>query len=648
MVDFFLYQLLLYFELIKYFCINIFIYIFEQIKKMKLKLYLFLALLIFNSLNIFSQTPNEISIIETLERQIDSTDVKIDQIKLNLKIAEIYLPYNTSKTLDYLDIIDKLTKKTTPQPLLFARIYSIYGNAYYKTGNSKKAIKYYEKQLKVLNDAGYTNKTDSITFNLAAVAYQEKQYNKSEDYYKIILTKAITDQNTDLEARLYQSLYNVKFAQKKYKEALEYLNNYLRIVDSRFYNATQKINILSSQVKVSSVQLHNTQSQLVLTQNVLVETNSDLQDVTGQKDSLVIDTTLKAEQIDSLETAKQLKERELERQKYKNELQQQRSILQEQRLNAKKKLISLLSLIIIIIGIAGFFILFLYRRIKKQNKILHQQKTEISKQRDEIKHKNTQITESIFYASRIQKSILPTEATITSHFPKSFTFFRPRDIVSGDFYWFTKHNDVLFISVIDCTGHGVPGAFISMIGNTLLNKIVNENNIFIPADILSNLHEEMKAALQQTDKDDDTEDGMDMVICAIMPKENQLIFAGAKNSLLILENDEFKSIKGDFFSIGEKPLRPGMKTSFKNHIINYSNDTRIFLSTDGIVDQFGGKDKEKKFNYSGLKNLILANKNSDYSKIGDNFDTEMKNWIGEGEQTDDMLVIGIDLSEVKI
>ncbi len=597
----------------------------------------FIILLIFSALTVNSQTPEDINIIENLEKRIDSTNNTIEKIELNIQIAQIYLDYNADKTLEYLDKVDKLTKKTTPQSQLAAKIFATYGNAFYKKGDRSKALKYFEKQLSELEKTQAN--TDSVTFNIAVLAYEEAKYDKAEEYYIKLLNKAKQYNNKNLISRLYQTLYKVNLADKDYKDAVDYLNLYLQIVDENFFNATQKISILNDEVTVNKIKLKNTTNELIHTQKVLIITDSNLHTVTIEKNQLEIDTLLKAHQIDSLEIVKINKERELERQEAENKLQ-------AQELASRKKFITLLSSIIIFIAIGGFFIFILYRRIKKQNKLLSKQKLEIQIQSNQIKDKNIQITESIFYASRIQNSILPPKERIFKELPETFIFFRPRDIVSGDFYWFSKIDDTIIISVIDCTGHGVPGAFISMIGNTLLNKIVNEERNIVTSAILESLHEQMMMALQQNNTEDETEDGMDMVICAIEKENNKLYFSGAKNSLLLMHNDEFSSVKGDYFSIGEKPLRPGMKTKFKNHQIDFDISTYIFLMTDGIIDQFGKDEYStdyEKFNYDRLKKIISSNLDNPLNELESIFETEIKKWIGDGEQTDDMLLVGIKL-----
>ncbi len=251
------------------------------------------------------------------------------------------------------------------------------------------------------------------------------------------------------------------------------------------------------------------------------------------------------------------------------------------------------------------------------------------------------ITSSITYAKRIQEAILPTLEDIRAALPDSFIFFQPKDIVSGDFYWFNKKDDKIFIAAVDCTGHGVPGAFMSMIGNDLLNQIANIEGITNPGEMLNNLHREVQFALKQRDGLNENHDGMDIALCCIDYKKKELQFASANRVLYFFnEAGEFKELKGDKNAIG------GMiHTSRRNYTcftIPFEKGDCFYIFSDGIVDQFGGKD-EKKFGYKRLKNLFADNQQFKMSRQKELLEKTMTSWIGELEQVDDMLVIGVRL-----
>jgi len=237
--------------------------------------------------------------------------------------------------------------------------------------------------------------------------------------------------------------------------------------------------------------------------------------------------------------------------------------------------------------------------IMVQNEELHQQQEEILAQRDFIEQKNTELNEindqmkqSIQYASKIQKALLPTEDTIKQHVADCFILYIPRDVVSGDFTWFSQIEGKLFFAAVDCTGHGVPGAFMSMIGHTILSEIVNENRIFDPARILEMLHEGIVKALKQHESGNT--DGMDVCLCRVEPQGDgqhfALTFAGAKRSLYIFQNREISEIKGDRFTVGGTQLV--QEVSFENHYLQLAKGDCIYLSTDGFIDT-PNPDREK-------------------------------------------------------
>ncbi len=249
--------------------------------------------------------------------------------------------------------------------------------------------------------------------------------------------------------------------------------------------------------------------------------------------------------------------------------------------------------------------------IMVQNEELHQQQEEILAQRDFIGQKNTELNEindqmkqSIQYASKIQKALLPTEEVIKKHVQDCFILYIPRDVVSGDFYWFSQIEGKLFFAAVDCTGHGVPGAFMSMIGHTILSEIVNENRIFDPARILEMLHEGIVKALKQHESGNT--DGMDVCLCRVEPQSDgqhfDLTFAGAKRQLYIFQNKEISEIKGDRFTVGGTQLV--QEVNFENHHLQLTKGDCIYLSTDGFIDT-PNPDREK-FGSEKFKTRLLT------------------------------------------
>jgi ligand-binding sensor domain-containing protein/serine phosphatase RsbU (regulator of sigma subunit) len=282
------------------------------------------------------------------------------------------------------------------------------------------------------------------------------------------------------------------------------------------------------------------------------------------------------------------------------------------------------------------FVSYRTRSIKKENKILE---TKVAERTKELAEKNRDITSSIEYAKRIQEAILPSKEHIFSKLKNAFILYKPKDIVSGDFYWFGEKDDFKIFAVVDCTGHGVPGAFMSMIGHNLLNQIVSEKGFSDPGQILEQLHKGVQSALKQGHNDVNTNDGMDVSLLAINTETKKALWAGAFRSLMIVRDDgEFEKLEGNKYPVGGAQLDSERK--FYTHSISLNKNDCLYMSTDGYADQFGGP-KGKKFMVRQFHDVIcsihLYNINEQQKELEKHFN----DWKGNFEQIDDVLVIGI-------
>ncbi|MBN8697444.1 MAG: SpoIIE family protein phosphatase [Bacteroidetes bacterium] len=293
--------------------------------------------------------------------------------------------------------------------------------------------------------------------------------------------------------------------------------------------------------------------------------------------------------------------------------------------------------ICVILVIGGFWGFLKYRTsaIKRENKILEEK---VEERTQELAQKNKDITSSIQYAKRIQLAILPPLEQIYKHFPESFVVYKPKDIVSGDFYWFGVKNGKKIIATVDCTGHGVPGAFMSMIGHNLLNQIISENGITEPDLILNALHQGVQAALKQGTNVVDTSDGMDVALCSIDTQTNEVKYAGAYRPLYIVNGQEFKKIDADKNPIGGSQLDPDRK--FTCHTIQLKRGDTLYMSSDGYADQFGGE-KGKKFMVKRFNELLLSIQDKNMQTQANELEETFNQWKGSYQQVDDILVIGI-------
>ncbi len=259
----------------------------------------------------------------------------------------------------------------------------------------------------------------------------------------------------------------------------------------------------------------------------------------------------------------------------------------------------------------------------------------LNKQKVVIEQKNKSITDSIHYAKRIQNAILPTEQYMKETMPEVFIYYRPRDIVSGDFYWYNHHNGKSFIAAVDCTGHGVPGAFMSMIGNTLLNKSVGEEDSVRPALILDEMKKEVIHSLQQGSND--SKDGMDIALCMVDHKNGILQYAGAFNPLYLVRNDELIIYKPNKMPVGIYPKMN--EVTFVNHLIEIQKGDVFYIFSDGYADQFGGEDN-RKFSSLRFRELLLSIHRLPMNEQRDALGLALDNWKRQFKQLDDILVIG--------
>jgi len=271
-----------------------------------------------------------------------------------------------------------------------------------------------------------------------------------------------------------------------------------------------------------------------------------------------------------------------------------------------------------------------------------QQKAEIEIQSKKIEIFYKQVTDSIRYAKRIQEAILPPDNFVRKLMPDSFVLYKPKDIVSGDFYWFDQVADKIFFATVDCTGHGVPGAFMSIVGHNLLKQIMNTKHYLQPAKILDELNKGVRETLHQRNFEDSaTKDGMDIIICSFDKSNYELEFAAAFNPLLLIRNKELSEIKGNKFSVGiylEKETR-----SFTNHKLQMQKGDVIYIFSDGYADQFGGP-RGKKFMQSQLRNLLLDIHQKPMPEQKRILDQTIEHWRGNEDQVDDILVMGFRIN----
>lgn len=538
-----------------------------------------------------------------------------------------------------------------------ANIISNLGGVYYKMMNYEKAISHFMKALPIYESLNDKIGLSNCYANIGAIYAKQKMYEQALKYY--LKSEAIDQKVGNAIENLYNigGLANIYIilsdtstspAQKRMyaQKALEYAK--------RLELLSKKSNIWT-QLEESYDYLRKASKRLGNYKNAIyyAEKEMELDDsLISERSAKVLaemqtkyETEKKQLQIEKLNKENELKEIQLE----KNELLQKRQ---------KTIIFSILS-IFLIVFVFSFFLTRLYVQLKKSHQILKEHQHEIELKNEELKTANEEIlvqkeeievinkklTDSIEYASNIQQAVLPESSYMIENLRNLFDLFilfKPKDIVSGDFYWFTKMDNIYLFTVADCTGHGVPGAFMSMLGISLLNEIVRKKEITSASQVLEELRKEVIHSLHQNGKLGEQKDGMDIAFIAIDTLKHELQFAGANNPIYIYQNAEIKKINGDKMPIGiYERMQP-----FTNNIININTGDIIYLSSDGIKDQFGGS-QGKKFLSKQLEKVLLNNSQENMNTQKNALLKALNDWQNNGnhiyEQTDDITVIGIKI-----
>jgi serine phosphatase RsbU (regulator of sigma subunit) len=289
---------------------------------------------------------------------------------------------------------------------------------------------------------------------------------------------------------------------------------------------------------------------------------------------------------------------------------------------------------LILVGLFGAFMYNRFKITKKQNDLIQIQKTELQLQKELVEAHQKETLDSIHYAKRIQTALISNSDFITQHIPNNFIYFNPKDIVSGDFYWATLHNNKFYLAVCDSTGHGVPGAFMSLLNMGFLSEAIKEKNIEKPNEVFNYVRERLTATISH----DGQKDGMDGILICIDKSHNTIEYVAANNEPILIRNSEILELNKDKMPVGVGERNQ----SFTLHAIDLQVGDTLYLYTDGFADQFGGP-KGKKFKYKQLNEMLLSAKESSLPEQKDLLSSTFDNWRGNLEQVDDVLVIGIKI-----
>ncbi len=281
----------------------------------------------------------------------------------------------------------------------------------------------------------------------------------------------------------------------------------------------------------------------------------------------------------------------------------------------------------------------LEQKVAERTEEVVKQRDEIEKQREKVQELYKDVRDSIVYAKRLQNSILPTKEKVKSICPASFVLYKPKDIVSGDFYWFEKFENKSIFGVVDCTGHGVPGAFMSLLGSNGLNSALKEGKLSQPAAMLDYLNKSIFDSLNKSDITNEVRDGMDVALCTIDHDTLELEYSGANNPLYIVRNGEFLITKANKIAIGS--FAPG-EAHFDNHKVQLQKGDAVYIFSDGYPDQFGGP-RGRKLMYNRFREYLLEICNDPIENQGELLNERLMAWQGKMDQIDDILVIGLKI-----
>lgn len=616
-------------------------------KELKVIFYLFLFIIMHKSYT-FSQTYSKqaltkqdsaqiIKYTENYKLYIDKSDLRNASDFLN-QIAEIYWKRNQfEKSAEYYLNSLELNRKLGNENGM-AGIHSNLGMIYSDLGQYQKSVDHLIEAVatrkKEKNRVTGRENLFNALLNLSSSYKQLKKYNEAIKYLKEALNYAQEINNLEKIAIFYLQLAEAHESAGNQAESKKYLGKYMT-----FYKQMQDKEVAKSYMAMENEKLRSERIALEkrLKEMELLEKTVELE----KKDKEAKEYLSKADSLANTLSKEQLANQLLIEQ------------AEQKRLEQQKRLIIFASIFAIVLIIA-ILLYYAFRQKKKANiklayknsEILRQQEKIIA-QRDqldiknkELDRKNNQIMKSIKYAKLIQTAMLEREIALNSYIPESFILFKPRDIVSGDFYWYTQTKNKLIIATIDCTGHGVPGAFMSMIGANILNQIVLNDKITEPHEILEKLHIGVYRALNQEHTGND--DGMDASVLVINKTQKLLSFSGAKNPIILIRNGKLEEIDGDDLSIGGTQRQKNEKFTKKE--ISMKGGTYIYSFSDGYQDQFGGI-KDRKFMLKRMRQLFLEIHKKDMEEQKVILDMTIEDWKKESgaNQTDDILIIGMHL-----
>jgi serine phosphatase RsbU (regulator of sigma subunit)/TPR repeat protein len=587
---------------------------------------------------------------------LSATTNKRMHAKANRLIGFAYFnKTNFRKALDHYFLAANYYESINNDTLL-AQVYNNIGQMFYYNFNKTKAKEYWVKALEKCKKVRNETFLSDVLNNLGAICWEKKDFKKAIEYYE-------ESAELDLKKGDYPSyaaaINNIGMA---YSEVFQIQNdlisknlaqNYylksLRIIDSLPYNIYtiqiylsaadaltdfDKDNLALLVIKkaeskmpkvLNKEYLHflNTKARVLVSNKKAVDAYLCLKRYISIKDSLfTIDVNKEILETEArYENNRQMKENELQ----KSDIEKKNLQIRQSKIVGYALGIGVLLLIVI-----AFMTYRRYAEKQKANKIISLQKEEVESKKLIIEEKQREIIDSMNYAKRIQYSLLANDALLRENSNDHFVLFQPKDIVSGDFYWATKKDDKFYLAVCDSTGHGVPGAFMSLLSIGFLTEAISEKEIKAPNEVFEYVRKRLILSMEGQ------RDGFDGALLCVDRKNKKIVYSSAHNGPVLVRDGTLKELEAD-----KMPVGMGVRDDvFKQYTIDVQANDKIYLYTDGYADQFGGP-KKKKFKYKQLNDLILKNSDRAMAEQGESLNAIFSSWKGDLEQVDDVCVIGI-------
>ncbi len=529
--------------------------------------------------------------LEYAEEALKAYEAANDKLNIANTLSDMGLFYTKvpdyGKAMEYLNRAVDISREINNLQCL-ANTYGNISVVYGLQNDYARGIEYNMKCFGILKQIGDRNGMALTYINISSYYLKLKRIGEAEQYSDSASDLGKKIGALDIQRDAHLSLSDIYMADGRFKDALDQYKKYTQLKDS-VINDSKKREIMHKEMQFEY----------------------DKKSIT-----------------DSIKNAEAAKVKDLEIVAQKSEIKQQRTL--------QYALYGGLALVFVFSG-------FMYNRFRitrKQKVLIEKQKLEVEKQKLIVEEKNKDITDSINYASRIQRALLTTDDYISKRLKEYFILFKPRDIVSGDFYWAneveTNEGKRFLICAGDCTGHGVPGAFMSLLNISLLNEVNLEKKINEPAKILDEVREYIIKALNPEGKDDGSKDGMDCILCSFNLTDYMLDFACANNPLWLVRNNECIEYKADKMPVG---IQQGHKP-FSAQALKLQEGDMVYIFTDGFADQFGGP-KGKKFKYKQLQEMLVSISAKPLNEQKAHIEKAFMDWKSDLEQIDDVLIIGI-------